>query len=50
MWRAGEAELVSEALVGVEGVPLEEVGHAVPGAPAVQHLDQSRVSIEIIDQ
>ena len=35
---AGEAELVAHAAVGVVGVPLDEVGHRVLGAPAVHHL------------
>lgn len=35
---AGEAELVAHAAVGVVGVPLDEIGHRVLGAPAVHHL------------
>ena len=36
--RAGKAELVSHATVGVVCVPLDQVGHGVLGAPAVHHL------------
>ena len=38
LWRAGKAELVSHAGVGVVGLPLDQVGHGVLGAPAVHHL------------
>ena len=38
LWGAGEAELVAHAAVGVVGVPLDEVGHRVLGAPAVHDL------------
>ena len=36
--RAGEAELVSEAPLGLVGVSLDQVGHRSPGALAVNHL------------
>ena len=35
---AGKTELVSDSVVSVVGVSLEKVGHAVLGAPAVDHL------------
>ena len=38
MWRAGEAELITNPVVSVVGVSLHQVGHAVLGAPAVEHL------------
>ena len=38
MWRAGEAELITNPVVSVVGVSLHQVGHAVLGAPAVEDL------------
>ena len=38
LWRAGEAELIANAIVSVVSVSLHQVGHAVLGAPAVEHL------------
>ena len=38
LWRAGETELIANAVVCVVGVSLDQVGHAVLGAPAVEDL------------
>ena len=38
LWRAGETELITNAIVCVVSVPLHQVGHAVLGAPAVEDL------------
>ena len=38
LWRAGEAELITNPVVSVVGVSLHQVGHAVLGTPAVEDL------------
>ena len=38
LWRAGETELIANAVVCVVGVSLDQVGHAVLGTPAVEDL------------
>ena len=38
LWRAGEAKLITDPIVSVVGVSLDQVGHAVLGAPAVEDL------------
>ena len=38
LWRAGETELITNPIVCVVRVSLDQVGHAVLGAPAVEHL------------
>ena len=38
MRRTGEAELITDPSVSVVRVPLDQVGHAVLGTPAVEDL------------
>ena len=48
LWRAGKAELVSHAGVGVVGLPLDQVGHGVLGAPAVHHLGARVIGVHYV--
>ena len=46
LWRAGETELITNAIVCVVSVPLHQVGHAVLGAPAVEDLLAGVVGVD----